>query len=372
MEYLKVADLRAHPQNDQFFDHISGEKWDLFLESINTSGIIEPLVITQDNVIVSGHQRKRACEELGITTVPCRVVEYDDKDGLTKEQQIVKDLIETNVRQRGDIGGSELKVVRRVDALCDVYGIKRRGNGRQPQVSDIVRTETDPKSVLDVCKIVGVDGASYYDNVRLAKLEPEFVDMLDSGQIPTKVAARIIAKLTPEQQRELLELIPEGTYVSAQAANEYVNRITALEDENSWYDESEGAASEQIDALTIKIQGLEEDNERLRERHQTVDAIKLQEDLDNYKQIAEKTIQAKQALIDNLQKNVSTDEEIEKKFVGMFVGLTSVVSGLSDIPVSALKLLGGESKLSIAEILEDAVVSLTDLLSVVKEGAIIE
>ena len=67
-----------------------------------------------------------------------------------------------------------------------------------------------------------------------------------------------------------------------------------------------------------------------------------------------------------------TDEEIEKKFVGMFVGLTSVVSGISDIPVSALKLLGGESKLSIAEILEDAVVSLTDLLSVVKEGAIIE
>ena len=56
----------------------------------------------------------------------------------------------------------------------------------------------------------------------------------------------------------------------------------------------------------------------------------------------------------------------------MFVGLTSVVSGLSDIPVSALKLLGGESKLSIAEILEDAVVSLNDLLSVVKEGTIIE
>ena len=122
----------------------------------------------------------------------------------------------------------------------------------------------------------------------------------------------------------------------------------------------------------MRIQNLETDNERLRERHQTVDALKLQEDLDNYKHIAEQTIQSKQALIDNLQKNVSTDEEIEKKFVGMFVGLTSVVSGLSDIPVSALKLLGGESKLSIAGIIEGAMESLDDLLSIVKEGTIIE
>ena len=369
MEYLNVADLRDHPQNGEFFDQISGEKWDLFLESINTSGIIEPLVVTQDNLIVSGHQRKRACAELGIETVPCRVVEYEDKDGLTKDQQIVKDLIETNVRQRGDVGGSELKVVRRVNALCDVYGVRRGGNRARTQVSDIVRTEDDPKSVLDVCKLVGVDGSTYYDNVRLEKLEPEFIGMLDSGQIPTKVAARVIAKLTPDQQHELLELIPEGTYISAAVANEYINRIAALEAENTWYDDSEGATSEQVDALTMRIQDLETDNERLRERHQTVSTIKLQEDLENYKSIAEQTIQSKQALIDNLQKSVSTDEEIEKKFVGMFVGLTSVVAGLADIPASALKLLGVASKESIAGILENAVDDLNDLLSVVKEGS---
>ena len=121
----------------------------------------------------------------------------------------------------------------------------------------------------------------------------------------------------------------------------------------------------------MRIQDLEEDNERLRERHLTVDTIKLQEDLDNYRRIAEQTIQAKQTLIDNLQKNVSTDEEIEKKFVGMFVGLTSVVAGLADIPASALKLLGVTSKESVAGILENAVDDLNDLLSVVKEGSAI-
>lgn len=368
MEYLNVSDLRDHPQNDEFFDQISGEKWGLFLESINTSGVIEPLVVTQDNLIVSGHQRKRACEELGIETVPCRVVEYADKDGLTKDQLIVKDLIETNVRQRGDIGGSELKIVRRVNALCDVYGV-RRNAGRPAKL--IVRNadnKTTPQSVSDVCELVGVDRVAYYDNAALTKLEPGFVDMLETGQIPTRVAARVIAKLTLEQQKELLDLLPEGTYISAAVANDYIARIASLEAENTWYDESEGATSEQVDSLTMRIQDLETDNERLRERHQTVSTIKLREDLDNYKIIAEQAIQSKQVLIDNLQKNVSADEEIEKKFVGMFIGLTSVVSGLADIPASALKLLGSTSKESIAAILEGAVSDLSDLLSVVKEG----
>ena len=373
MEYLKVTDLRDHPQNDEFFDKISGEKWDLFLESINTSGIIEPLIVTQDNVIVSGHQRKRACEELGIETVPCCVVEYDDKDGLTKDQMIVKDLIETNVRQRGDVGGSELKIVRRVNALCDVYGVRRGTGGDRVNQHCLKKAMANaPSSVPEVCDLVGVPYTTFRNIHRITSLTTEMIEKMEAGEIPATVAASVIAKLTPEQQQELLSLLPDGTYISAAVANDYVKRIKELEAENSWYDESEGATSEQVDALTMRIQNLETDNERLRERHQTVDALKIQEDLDSYKHIAEQTIQSKQELIDNLQKNVSTDEEIEKKFVGMFVGLTSVVSGLSDIPVSALKLLGGESKLSIAEILEDAVVSLNDLLSVVKEDTIIE
>ena len=31
-----------------------GQKWTEFLESIKTSGVIEPIVITQDKTIVSG------------------------------------------------------------------------------------------------------------------------------------------------------------------------------------------------------------------------------------------------------------------------------------------------------------------------------
>ena len=75
-------------------------KWSEFIELIHTSGVIEPIVVTRDFTIVSGHQRVRACKELGIELIPARVKDYADEDA------IIKDLLETNVRQRGNIDWS--------------------------------------------------------------------------------------------------------------------------------------------------------------------------------------------------------------------------------------------------------------------------
>ena len=51
--------------------------------------------------------------------------------GCSKEDEdsIIKDLLETNIRQRGDIGGSAKKVGRRITELERLYGIKNGGSG---------------------------------------------------------------------------------------------------------------------------------------------------------------------------------------------------------------------------------------------------
>ena len=127
MQALQVSKLQAHPQNEYFFDEMSGQKWEEFKESIKTSGVIEPIVVTQDLIIVSGHQRVRACRELGIVTILGEVRHYDNHDGRCAEDWVIKDLIETNVRQRGNIGGSELKAVHRVDELRRIYKVDGGG-----------------------------------------------------------------------------------------------------------------------------------------------------------------------------------------------------------------------------------------------------
>ena len=45
--------------------------------SIERFGFLFPVIIDMNYVIVAGHTRVRACRELGITTVPCIIV--DDK-----------------------------------------------------------------------------------------------------------------------------------------------------------------------------------------------------------------------------------------------------------------------------------------------------
>ena len=56
MQQININELKAHPRNNEFFDDMTGDAWEAFKESIKTSGIVEPIVVTQDMIIVSGHQ----------------------------------------------------------------------------------------------------------------------------------------------------------------------------------------------------------------------------------------------------------------------------------------------------------------------------
>lgn len=232
MQALKVQDLKPHPMNEYFFDDMTGQKYEEFRESIRTSGVIEPLIVTQDMIIVSGHQRRRGCIDEGIETVMCDVRYYADKDGRSKEDWILKDLIETNVRQRGEIGGSELKAIHRVDELRRIYGIQE-GAGR-PKIRDNV-PNNEPVDVIEVAKAAGIDYESYKKLKALGDLIPDWQQLLDSGNVSTSVAARIIAKLPADKQAELLESLPEEAKqrLTAKEASRY---IAMLEQQQQEYD----------------------------------------------------------------------------------------------------------------------------------------
>ena len=147
MQLMKIEELKPHPRNSEFFDDMTGEKWQEFLESIKTSGVIEPIVITQDKVIVSGHQRVRACKELGITEIMTEMRSYDSED------KIIKDLLETNVRQRGNIGGSSVKLGRRIRELERIYDIHNGGNDKVARSSNGTTGYTES----DLANQLGID-----------------------------------------------------------------------------------------------------------------------------------------------------------------------------------------------------------------------
>lgn len=221
MQEILVSELNPHPKNDYFFDDMSGDKWDEFVESVRTSGVIEPIVITQDKVIVSGHQRVRACKELEITSINAEVRIYDNEDA------IIKDLLETNVRQRGNIGGSTVKLGRRIMELERLYGIKHGNNQFVKEDSDIVgKLNSNPHTQKELASQLGIS----VDVLNLAKklvvLPQEIQDLVEAGNISPSTASRLIARLSPEEQEQLAASLPVTEKLTQKQVQQYIRDIS--------------------------------------------------------------------------------------------------------------------------------------------------
>ncbi len=123
----RVHDLRPHPLNETIY----GDRADAdLIESVRSKGVLNPVLITVDNLIVSGHRRWGAAIAAGLTEVP--VVVFGSSEALDVEEA----LIESN-RQRQKTNeqiGREFKQLKAI--------INQR-QSRQGQRSDLTSVSID-------------------------------------------------------------------------------------------------------------------------------------------------------------------------------------------------------------------------------------
>lgn len=77
MSYFPIDQIKQAPENQLIYDNFgvaNSDDWEL-VESIKANGVIEPLVISADKVLLSGHRRRAAARYLGLETVPVRILE---------------------------------------------------------------------------------------------------------------------------------------------------------------------------------------------------------------------------------------------------------------------------------------------------------
>lgn len=221
MRMMDVDKLNTHPKNKYFFDDIEGEAWTAFLESIETSGVIEPVIVSApDLTIVSGHQRVRACKKLGIKQVAVEERSYESED------EILKQLIETNIRQRGIGNSNPVKFGRCIKELERIYSIKNGGDRKSDGNNCNLKTQSDLAKELEMSKR---QMANYKS---LADLIPELQDAVQSGQITATTAMGFVKKLSPEEQKRLAESISGKDKVSGKEVDKYISEIRRLSEEN--------------------------------------------------------------------------------------------------------------------------------------------
>jgi len=118
---IDPSELSAHPKNREIYGDTesSDDIDDNFIESVSENGVIEPLVVTTDKQIISGHRRWIAAKTTDIESVPVSTYEFDDD--LAKREA----LIEFN-RQREKTPG---QIVNEFEEMLEIE--KQRGRGSQ-------------------------------------------------------------------------------------------------------------------------------------------------------------------------------------------------------------------------------------------------
>jgi hypothetical protein len=71
---VPISCIRPSPDNDKLYRPVSTKDPDIIAlaKSVKLHGVMEPLVVTVDGFILSGHRRYAAAKRAGLETVPCR------------------------------------------------------------------------------------------------------------------------------------------------------------------------------------------------------------------------------------------------------------------------------------------------------------
>lgn len=182
----KLFPFEGHPFKVQ-----DNEEMNALIESIQEQGILSPLIVrpkenTEDEYeIVSGHRRFRAAVKAGIKEVPALIVPLD------RDAAAIA-VVDSNLH-REHIFSSE---------KAFAYKLKAEALRHQGKRSDLTSGQLGPK--LTVEKISENDSATQVKRyIRLTKLIPHILDMVDEGRIAFTPAVEL-SYLQPKEQAMLL------------------------------------------------------------------------------------------------------------------------------------------------------------------------
>mgnify|MGYP000953072821 CR=1 FL=1 len=197
---------------------MTGDAWEAFKESIKTSGIIEPIVVTKDMTIISGHQRVRAAKELGISTVMVDIRKYEN------DEQVLKDLIETNIRQRGIGNPNPIKLGRCIKELERIYGVEHGGDRKtsNPKLSDLNQS--------DIAEMIGISVDTLNNYKKLTELIPELEDLVETGILAPTTATALVKRMTPSEQEDFVKSMDITQKITQKQVQQYINEIKQLKE----------------------------------------------------------------------------------------------------------------------------------------------
>lgn len=216
MQQVNINVLKAHPQNNEFFDDLSGEEFERLKNSIHDEKIYTDILVSPDMTIISGHQRVRAAKELGMSLVPIKI----DED-LQDENAKLKALISNNFGRRKNSPEKDRKAL---ETYVSLRGYQNGGDRKSDfHNGNLKLTLEEIASELKMSKT---------NLTRALRIERNLTDsmkeLLDDGIISKTLAADTIASLSKEEQEQLISSLDVTKGITQREVQKYINEINEL------------------------------------------------------------------------------------------------------------------------------------------------
>lgn len=190
MDIGKLYPFNAHP-----FKVLDDEKMQETVESIREHGVICPLIVRpgkeDEYEIIAGHRRKRACELLGLKTIPCFIRDLSDEEATIT-------MVDSNI-QREELLFSE---------KAYAYKMKLDAVRKQGQRTDLTSRQVVRKleAADEVGEKSGESGRQIQRFIRLTFLVKPLLDYVDEKRIPFNAGIEL-SYLETEEQDQLYQTI---------------------------------------------------------------------------------------------------------------------------------------------------------------------
>lgn len=195
-EQLTLPISKVEPRSEQPREYFDQEALDALADSIRQYGLIQPITVRKLDSgyyqIIAGERRWRASRLAGLTEVPVRVIEADDRR--TAELALVENL------QREDL--NPIEEAKGYKLLIEEYGLTQE----------------------DAARSVGRSRPAVTNAMRLLMLTPPVMEMVEKGKLSAGHARAILSVSEPSKQLAAANEIIKKNY-SVRKAEQLAARI---------------------------------------------------------------------------------------------------------------------------------------------------
>ena len=192
LEKIQILPLtELHPFRNHPFQVRDDDEMDKMVDSVKEYGVMTPAIVRPRKdggyEIVAGHRRCHASQRAGVETMPCIVRDMDDDTAIIL-------MVDSNCQREHILPSEKAKAYE-----MKLAAIKRQGQRRDLTSGQVVQK----LSVQEVADGSGEGYKTVQRFIRLNKLTPELMKMVDDGKLKPPPAVEL-SYLTPEEQEDFL------------------------------------------------------------------------------------------------------------------------------------------------------------------------